>query len=83
MRSRRVNARARRIALIAASVPEETSRTISTDGTASTISAASSTSRSVGAPKLVPSRAASVTASTVSGSAWPNTSGPQDMTQST
>ena len=68
---------------IAASVPDETSRTRSTDGTASTISAASSTSRSVGAPKLVPSRAASRTASTVSGSACPKSSGPQDCTQST
>ena len=48
--------RASRIALIAASVPDETSRTISTDGTASTISAASSTSASVGAPNDVPSR---------------------------
>ena len=47
-----MTARARRSALIAASVPEETRRTISTDGTASTISAASSTSPSVGAPKL-------------------------------
>jgi hypothetical protein len=50
------------MALIEASVPEETSRTFSTDGTASAISAASSTSRSVGAPKLVPSSAASTTA---------------------
>jgi hypothetical protein len=82
-RSRRVAPRASRIALIAASVPEETRRTISTDGTASTSSAASSTSRSVGAPKLVPSSAASRTASTVSGSACPKMSGPHDMTQST
>ncbi len=83
IRSRRVNPRASRIALIAASVPEETSRTISTDGTASTISAASSTSRSVGAPKLVPRSAASAIAATVSWSACPKTSGPQDSTQST
>ena len=55
---RRVNARASRSADIAASVPDETSRTCSIDGTASAISAASSTSRSVGAPKLVPSSAA-------------------------
>ena len=68
---------------MAASVPEETSRTISTDGTAATISAASSTSASVGAPKEVPSAAALVTASTVFGSAWPKSSGPHDMTQST
>ena len=54
---------------MAASVPDETSLTRSTEGTASAISAASSTSRSVGAPKVVPSSAASRTASTVSGSA--------------
>ena len=77
-----MNPRASRIALIAASVPEETSRTRSTDGTASTISAASSTSASVAAPKVVPSSAAWATAATVSGSAWPKISGPQDMTQS-
>ena len=39
-----------------ASVPELTSRTFSTDGTASMISSASSLSASVGAPKLVPRR---------------------------
>ena len=37
-----------------ASVPEFTRRTISIDGTVCEISSASSTSRSVGAPKLVP-----------------------------
>jgi len=57
------------MALIAASVPEETRRTFSTEGTAAAISAASSTSASVGAPKLVPSSTASRTAVTVSGSA--------------
>jgi hypothetical protein len=77
-----VKPRASRTAVIDASVPEETSRTFSTDGTASTISAASSTSASVGAPKVVPRSAAARTASTVSGSAWPKISGPQDMTQS-
>ncbi len=46
-----------------ASVPEFTSRTISIDGTASRIASASSISRSVGAPKLVP------TSSTISRSA--------------
>ena len=76
IRSRFVNARASRSALIAASVPEETSRTFSIDGTASTISAASSTSASVAAPKLVPRSAASRTASTVSGSAWPKSERP-------
>ena len=58
MRSRRVAARARRIAVIAASVPDETSRTCSTDGTASTISSASSTSAAVAAPNVVPEAAA-------------------------
>ena len=82
MRSRFVNARASRSALIAASVPDDTSRTRSTEGTASTISAASSTSASVGAPKLVPRSAASRTASTVPASACPKISGPHDMTQS-
>ena len=51
MRSRFVKPRASRSALIAASVPDETSRTFSIDGTASAISAASSTSASVVAPK--------------------------------
>ena len=83
IRSRRVNPRASRIALIAASVPEETRRTISTDGTASTISAASSTSPSVGAPKVVPRWAASAIAASVSSSACPKSSGPQLSTQST
>ena len=66
-----VTARASRIALIDASVPDEVMRTISADGTRSTTSAASSTSASVGAPKLVPAAAAAVTASTTSGWAWP------------
>ena len=79
-RERRGRAAARDID---ASVPEETSRTFSTDGTASTISAASSTSASVGAPKDVPRAAASVTAATTSGSACPKISGPHDITQST
>ena len=52
-----------------ASVPEEVMRTISADGTRSTTSRASSTSASVGAPKLVPRSAARVTAATTSGCA--------------
>ena len=78
-----VAARASLMALIEASVPDEVIRTISADGTRSTISAASSTSASVGAPKLVPAAAAAVTAETTSGCAWPAISGPQDITQST
>ena len=48
------------MALIVASVPELTSRTFSTDGTASMISSANSFSASVGAPKLVPRRTAAL-----------------------
>jgi hypothetical protein len=58
-------------------------RTISAEGTRSTTSAASSTSASVGAPKLVPAAAAALTADTTSGCAWPAISGPQDIIQST
>src|SRR6266480_4945256 len=54
MRSRPVKPRATRMADIVASVPELTSLTISTDGTASQIASASSISASVGAPKRVP-----------------------------
>ena len=42
--------RARRMALIAASVPDETRRTISIEGTARVIRSAISTSFAVGAP---------------------------------
>ena len=83
IRSRPVIPRARRIALIEASVPELTIRTISIDGTASMISSARSTSASVGAPNVVPRRVASSTTATVSGSACPKMSGPHDCTQST
>ena len=78
-----MTARASRTALIVASVPELTIRTISTEAKRSQTSAASSTSPSVGAPKLVPFAAASATASTTDGWAWPRISGPQEQTQST
>ncbi len=52
-----------------ASVPELTRRTISIEGIASTISDASSTSASVGAPNVVPRSVAACTAASVSGSA--------------
>lgn len=80
--ARPVKPRASRIADMVASVPELTSRTCST-GVRSTISAASSTSPGVGVPKLVPSVAASRTASTTSGWAWPRINGPQEQTRST
>ena len=76
-------ARARRIALIDASVPEEVMRIISTEAKRSATSAASRTSPSVAAPKLVPVAAASRTASTTRGWAWPRISGPHEQTQST
>ena len=77
-----MTARASRIALIDASVPEEVMRSISTDGIRDTTSSARRTSPSVGAPKLVPFRAASVTAATTPGWAWPRISGPHEHTQS-
>jgi hypothetical protein len=58
-------------------------RTISAAGTRRVTRSASSTSASVGAPKLVPAAAAALTAATTSGWAWPAISGPQDITQST
>ena len=73
-----MNARAIRMALMHASVPEFTSRTSSTDGSAAQTSRASSTSPGVGAPKLVPRLADSCTASTTEGCACPSTSGPHD-----
>ena len=79
---RPVAARARRIALIEASVPDEVMRSISTPGTRRPTSSARSTSADVGAPKLVPRCAASVTAAMISGCAWPAISGPQEHTQS-
>ncbi len=59
--------RAVRMALMVASVPLETRRTWSTEATRSVISSASRTSPGVGAPKDVPSAAATHTASTTPG----------------
>ena len=80
--SRPVNPRATRMALMAASVPELTRRSISMEGTAPATSSASSTSPPVGAPKLAPRAAASWTARTTAGWAWPRTSGPQEPSRS-
>ena len=80
MQSRPVTPRASRIALIVASVPELTRRTISMEGTASWMAWTSSVSPSVGAPKLRPSCAARHTASTTAGWACPMMSGPHDPT---
>ena len=76
-------ARARRTALIAASVPEETNRTFSIEGTAFATRSAISISAFVGAPYDVPRGSALRTAERTGPYACPNMSGPYDMTQST
>ena len=63
-----------------ASVPEDTSRAISTDGTSRQIVSASSISASVGAPKDSARAAAACTASTTCGWVCPSTIGPQEPT---
>ncbi|SVK45946.1 Uncharacterised protein [Acinetobacter baumannii] len=63
-----------------ASVPEFTMRTISIVGTSSVTSCAILTSISVGAPKLRPRCAASITASRIAGWLCPSTIGPQEPT---
>jgi len=68
------------MALMVASVPEFTIRTISIVGTSSVTSAAILTSISVGAPKLRPRWAASITALRMAGWLWPSTIGPQEPT---
>ena len=80
MVSRPVAARASRTALIAASVPEEVMRIMSTAGIRAATSSASSTSGAVGAPNDVPRAAASPTASSTAGCAWPRISGPHEHT---
>ena len=75
---RPVNPRARRSALITASVPDETNRTFSIEGIDRTTRSASSTSAGQGAPYEVPDRAASRTACTTSEWAWPRINGPQE-----
>ncbi len=66
-----------------ASVPEETKRTSSTEGSASLMAWASSISSTVGAPKLVPRAAVSRTMASTPGSAWPRIIGPHEPTRST
>ena len=67
--ARRVKARATRTALMVASVPELTKRTSSRLGIASWMRRARSSSRGLGAPKLVPLRRASSSAATTRGCA--------------
>ena len=73
-------ARARRSAVIVASVPEEVMRIMSTAGMRAATSAARSTSPAVGAPKLVPRASALATAETTAGWACPWMSGPHEHT---
>ena len=77
-RSRPVNARATRSADCVASVPELTKRSFRSEGTSARTFSASTFSRAVGAPKLVPSAAASAMALTMAGCACPARSGPQE-----
>jgi hypothetical protein len=78
--SRLVAARATRTALIAASVPELTKRMRSIEGISWRTRSPSSCSSGLGAPKLVPFRAAAATALTWPAGAWPRMAGPHDMT---
>jgi hypothetical protein len=75
-----VKPRARRIALIVASVPLLVSRTFRTEGTHSQIIRASFPSSSLGIPKLVPRSAAACTAWITAGCAWPKIDGPHVVT---
>ena len=61
-------------------VPEETRRTMSIDGSSRHSVSAIVISSSVGAPNDRPSRAVSCTARTVSGCAWPRIAGPHEPT---
>ena len=63
-----------------ASVPEDTKRTFSIEGTSRQTRSASSTSAAQGAPKLVPRAAACCTASTTAGWRGRGSSGPQEPT---
>ena len=76
--SRPVAPRARRTALITASVPEFTMRTISMCGTMATIFSAISTSSAVGAPNDRPFSMRACTAFRMSGWLWPSTIGPHE-----
>ncbi len=79
-RSRPVKPREMRRALCVASVPLETKRILFIDGSSARTFSASTLSRAVGAPKLVPSCAAWWMASTMRGCACPASSGPHEST---
>ncbi len=73
-----MNPRARRTALITASVPDEVNRSRSIDGMAVRMASPSSISRGCVAPSAKPLVAARVTASTTVGWACPRIAGPHD-----
>ena len=75
--------RARRTAVIVASVPVDTKRTFCAAGTRRRTSSARSVSVAVGAPKDRPRAAAAWTAATTSGWACPSSAGPHEPTRST
>jgi hypothetical protein len=68
------------MALMAASVPEFTMRTMSMEGTISAMVRAISISSSVGAPKLVPRGSCASRAFTTDGCPCPRIMGPQEQT---
>ena len=74
--ARPVSPRASRTTVEVASVPEFIKRTRSHDGTRSLIASANFISRGVGAPKEVPSTAASRRAAVIAGCAWPRMTAP-------
>src|SRR5947208_16745910 len=78
---RLVQALARRTALMVASVPELTNRTVSIEGTKRQTSSANSTSASVGAPQDVPRAAVFFICWTIFGCACPKLRGPHDAAQ--
>ena len=78
MQSRLVKPRARRIADIVASVPDEVMRTFSTDGTQSQIVRAISTSNMLGIPKEIPLFATSWIVLVMATGAWPRILGPHE-----
>jgi hypothetical protein len=75
---RPVAARANRMALMVASVPELTKRIFSMAGKHAVTRSARSASVAVDAPKLAEFRAALSMASTTGGKAWPRIIGPQE-----
>jgi hypothetical protein len=75
-----VKVRAIRVANIVASVPVETNRTCSAQGTAATTASASRTDGSDSQKKVEPRATCAWTAFTMAGCAWPRSSGPDPRT---